>query len=224
MNPKFAPFAAAFAAALLLAGCAASAPKPEAAAQAAPEAGAETATAAAATAELSPEDRNSFFVNFARTGDLASVKKELAAGIDVNVHDSLGQTALLAAVSHSALPVVNELIAHHADVNAADTAGWTPLHYAAYFGAGNELIAALLKGGASIDARNDRGITPLYFATALAHAEQVKFLLEHGADRAIASNSGFTPLKVAQTKGYDGIAALFDPAAKPAAASSGGTN
>ena len=210
MNRQFAPFVAA----LLLAGCASQAPKPEAAPPAAAE----------ATPALTPQDRNAFFVHYARNGDLANVRKELAAGIDVNVHDNLGQTALIAAVSHGALDVVNELIARRADVNAADVAGWTSLHYAAYFGAGNELIAALLKGGANIDARNDRGITPLYFATALAHAEQVKFFVDHGADRAIASNSGFTPLKVAQTKGYDGISALLDPTAKPARATGGGAN
>ena len=192
-----------------LAACVGPAAKPEASTPAATP-----AADANPLAALSPEDRNAFFVNNARSGDLAALRRELDAGIDINVHDNLGQTALLAAVSHGAIDGVRLLLARHADPNATDSAGWTALHYATYFGVGTDLIDLLLQGGAAINARNDRGITALYFATAGAHAEQVRFLLAKGADREVASNAGYTPLRLAQTKGFDEIVALLDPAAK----------
>ena len=202
------------AALLALAACSAPATRSDTAAttHAKAAAGAETTAAT-----LDPQDRNAFFVHFARTGDVAAVERELAAGIDINVRDNLGQTALIAAVSHSLLPVVNVLLQHHADANAADNSGWAPLHYAAYFGAGSEVMDALVAGGADVNLRNDRGITPLYFATAAAHDVQVASLLAHGADREIASNAGFTPLRLANTKGFTAIAALLAPAASSSA-------
>lgn len=199
------------AAALLLTGCAGTAVKPDAA-PAAP-----AAATAADVPQLAPQDRAAFFVHYARSGDLAAVTRELNAGIGVNVHDNIGQTALIAAISQGSAEITALLLKRGANPDEADNAGWTPLHYATYFGSGVELIDLLLKAGAKIDAQNDRGITPLYFATATAHEIQVAYLIAHKADRNIASNNGITPLRLAQTKGFETIALLLDPAApKPA--------
>lgn len=192
--------------ALLLGACAGPASAPEAVA------------ATPATPVASPEDRIAFFVNDARNGHIDNVQKELDAGIQVNGKDSLDQTALLAAVSHNEFEEVKLLLAHGADPNLPDNAGWTPLHYAAWFGSGVSVLDLLREHGATVDARNDRGITPLYFASVAGHTVQVKYLLEQGADRSIASKSGYTPLRAAQTKGLDGIVALLDPDAAKAAA------
>jgi len=194
--------------ALTLGGCAQQGARPEPA-------------AAAPAAGLSPQDRVAFFVNHARQGKVDDLKQDLDAGIDVNGRDSLDQTALLAAVSHNELGEVQLLLGHGADPNLADNAGWTSLHYAAYFGSGTGIIAALLDHGAAIDRRNDRGITPLYFASATGHDAQVKLLLGRGADRSIASKAGYTALRVAQVKGFYTTAALIDPAAAKAAPTGG---
>ncbi len=196
------------AASLLLGACAQQAAKPEAAA-ALPGDG------------LSAEDRAAFFVNHARSGEIEAVKEGLAQGVPVDAVDSLGQTALLAAISHNSPDEVLLLLSHGADVNKADDARWTPLHYAAWFGSSTVILQALLEHGAKIDALNDRNITPLYFASVAGHESQVKLLLEHGADRGIASRTGYTPLRAAKVKGLDGVVALLDPQSvkdKPAAA------
>jgi uncharacterized protein len=194
-------------AAVLLSACAQQAPKPEAAAAAAPVAG------------LTTQDRIDFFVDHARQGRIDLVKQELDAGIAIDGIDSLGQTALIAAVSHNQLEEVQLLLQHSADPNVADGAGWAPLHYAAWSGSGTVIIAALLDNKADINRRNDRGITPLYFAAATGHDSQVKLLLQRGADRSIASKSGYTALRVAQVRGFYTTAALIDPSAQPPVAS-----
>lgn len=193
---------------LLLSACAQQAARPQ-------------APAATAADSLAPEDRVAFFVNDARDGRIDAVRQALDGGVAVNAKDSLEQTALLAAVSHNQLEEVKLLLARGADPNLADNAGWTPLHYAAWFGSGTVILTELLDHGARIDARNDRGITPLYFAAATGHDPQVRLLLARGADRSIASNSGYTPLRVAQVKGLDAIAALLDPQAARTASANG---
>jgi ankyrin repeat protein len=190
------------AAALLLAACAAQ--PPQSAVPAAP---------AAPSDGLSAEDRAAFFVNHARNGEIEDLKQGLAAGVPVNTVDSLGQTALLAAIAHNAPDEVFLLLDHGADVNRADDAGWSPLHYAAWFGSSTVILQALLDRGAGIDALNDRHITPLYFASVAGHESQVKLLLQRGADRGIASKTGYTPLRAARTRGLDGVVALLDPQA-----------
>jgi ankyrin repeat protein len=176
------------------------------------------AAASNAAPALTPQDRLAFFVNHARQGEYAEVDREIAAGIDVNGRDTLDQTALIAAVTHRSEDIVALLLAHHADPNLADNAGWTPLIYGAYFGVESSLLQRLVDSGADINARNDRGITALYLASATGHEAQVQFLLDHGADRTLASTAGYTPLRVAQLKGLGKIVALLDPA--PASAGS----
>ncbi len=177
-----------------------------------------TAADAAVSGELSQEDRIAFFVHSARTGDLDGVRQGLAEGIPVDGRDTLDQTALLAAVSRNSLDGVQLLLERGANPSLGDKAGWTPLHFATYFGVSTEIVTALLAKGADINARNDRGITALYFASATGHELQVKVLLEHGADRELASQSGYTPLKIARVRGLEAVVALLDPAAAKAPA------
>ena len=171
---------------------------------------------------LSDEDRVAFFVNHARHGELEPVRQEIEAGIDVNRRDHLDQTALIAAVTQRSAPIVALLLAHGADPNLGDNAGWTPLIYGAYFGVEPEILQALIDRGAQINARNDRGITALYLASATGHEAQVRFLLDRGADRSLASSSGYTPQRIAQLRGLGKIVTMLDAGAggaAPAAAS-----
>jgi len=197
---------AALASLVLLSACAGQGAKPAAA-----------PSAVAPSDGLSQEDRVTLFVHHARVGEIEAVKQGLEAGVPVNAFDSLDQDALIAAISYNSLDEVKLLLAHGADPNLPDNAGWTPLHFAAWFGSTSVVLKELIDHGANIDARNDRGITPLYFASVAGHDAQVKLLLEHGADRSIASKNGYTPLRAAKVKGYYNVVALLDPDAAKAA-------
>ena len=192
---------AALAAVLLLSACAGQDAKPDAAA----------AIVATSPASEPSKEQISLFVNHARLGEFAAVKQGLDQGLPVNAFDQLGQTALLAAISHDSLEEVQLLLAHGADPNLADGAGWTSLHYAAWFGSSPVVLKELLDHGSSIDARNGRDITALYFASVTGHQSQVKLLLDRGADRTLASKAGYTPLRAAKVKGYFAVVALLDP-------------
>jgi ankyrin repeat protein len=175
-----------------------------------------TAAAPTAISGLSEEDRVAFFVNHARNGECAEVAKSLAEGQPIDQIDSLGQTALIAAVSHNSLDCVKLLLDHQANANLPDGSGWTPLIYGAYFGANDELLTALINHGADVNGRNDRGVTALFLASASGHEDQVRFLLGHGADPRIESTAGYTPLRIAKLRGQRKIAALLDPVSSSA--------
>ena len=64
-------------------------------------------------------------------------------------------------------------------MDAADAAGWRPLHLAA---AANNLdaIKALVAQGADVRASNHEGATPLALAEQKGHREAAAFLKRHG--------------------------------------------
>ena len=200
--------------ALILAACAATPDKT------APSSPAPSDSSAASTAPATvPEDaRVAIFVNHARLGHCAEVTKGLDEGIAVDSIDTLNQTALIAAVTHNSAECVHLLLERGANPEIADNAGWTPLIYAAYFSTDTAVMEDLLAHRAAIDARNGRGVTALYLASAMGHDGQVKYLLQRGADKSIATQSGYTPLRIAQVKGFASVIALLDPQAQPPAA------
>ena len=67
------------------------------------------------------------------------------------------------------------LIERGADVNAAQTAGYRPLHQAAVTGR-DDLVRLLLDAGADRTARCDRGKTPAEYARERGHAALAEML------------------------------------------------
>jgi uncharacterized protein len=117
----------------------------------------------------------------ARAGDVEAVKKQLAAGANVNTPEADGTSALLWATYQSSPDLVQLLIKAGADVNAANSFGVTPLLQSARYGDA-ATMNLLLKAGADIKKAEREGETPLMAAARAGGVAAVKLLIEHGAD------------------------------------------
>jgi len=120
---------------------------------------------------------------------------------------------LLDAVRKGDSNAVRELLRNHADINAPQPDGATPLHLAIDR---NEAAIAdlLIHAGANVNARNEYGASPLYAACAAGNIAIIKMLLETKADPNAPLVSGETPLMGAVDKGnIDAVRLLLDHAA-----------
>ena len=88
---------------------------------------------------------------------------------------------------------VRALLASGNSPNDIDDGGRTGLHVAAANG-NIQIIAILIKGGATIGQRDGLGETALHYAAEHDHAEIVKLLLDVGAAIDAQDKNGMTPL------------------------------
>lgn len=106
--------------------------------------------------------------------------------------EDLGDTEieLFRAVRNGNLTIIIRRLKQGADINAVDNAGWTPLHWAAYFGR-TWTAKYLIKNGAKINEQSKKqlsreypkGQTPLDVAKAAGKEDIIKILTEAGAKR-----------------------------------------
>jgi ankyrin repeat protein len=88
--------------------------------------------------------------------------------------------------------------------------GFTPLHFACYFGSG-DTVALLLQKGAEVSAvsRNPMHLMPLHSAASARNAKAAEALLEHGADANAKQEKGWTPLHAAAQNGDQATADIL---------------
>jgi len=115
-------------------------------------------------------------INASYKGDERMVREILAAGVDKNVRDAIGETALHVAMFQPNIAVVKLLLDYGFDPNAVTIRnGYTPLHNAV---AANNMAGALLliQYGASKKIRCLEGYTPLDMAIKRDKGAIVKIL------------------------------------------------
>lgn len=133
----------------------------------------------------------------AESGDLASVKKFLANGANINyVYRGYCGSALLVAAEKGHLGIVKYLIDNGARVNISDETsdGILPIHLASKYGH-KEVVDLLLSKGADVNATDLKGRVPLHYAAhSDENAEAVRFLIAKGGNINAKDKSGNTPL------------------------------
>ena len=113
---------------------------------------------------------------------------------------------------------LRELLEHNRDfANMPDEGGYTPLHYAAYFGH-DDAVRYLIAIGADVAAismdplRNQ----PLHAAANSGHTEIARILLDAGADVNAEQSGQWTALHGAAQQGFpDVVSLLLERGARP---------
>ena len=140
----------------------------------------------------------------------------LRSGALVDAKNDNGDTPLHLAVEYARPGIAEFLLSQGAAADAKNDAGDTPLHLAAKWQLSTyrQLTASeekasrvaweaykveklLLSSGASVDARNDNGETPLHYAAEYDTFFTAKALLRQGAAVNVRDRFGYTPLHVA---------------------------
>jgi truncated hemoglobin YjbI len=145
-------------------------------------------------------------------GDVTIVELLLRLGADPNVTDSGGHTSLYCVGNEcrvkAGAKVVRSLVQAGANVDAQDgVKHCTALHMAARRGK-VEVAEALLDCGASIEARDSLGDTPLRRSVNCDQAEMARLLISRGADVHSKGSRGITPLLAARTSTMKTVLAI----------------
>ncbi|MFX1678432.1 ankyrin repeat domain-containing protein [Mitsuaria sp. CC2] len=136
----------------------------------------------------------------ARNDHASTVMKLLLAGVDPNVRDAQGNTALHVAIREESGKAFDTLLkSPGTDVSAINQAGETPLMLAALKGQ-LDWVKELVKRGAFV---NEPGWSALHYAAAGPSEQVVRWLVVEGADIDARSANGTTPLMMAA--GYGGL-------------------
>lgn len=175
-----------------------------------------------ADARAVSSDGDTALLMAAKAADVETMKLLIARGADVNLaHKVLGLTPLGNAVSANNLDAVRLLLASGADVRRPGMNDsvrvrhgrlalqniW-PLLLAAPYGS-PEMVETLLKAGADVNARDERGMSALMLAVA-SETQDVKVvdrLIAAGSDVNVASGAGETALDWANKFGSGAVLA-----------------
>jgi ankyrin repeat protein len=142
------------------------------------------------------------------TGSLEKVKLLVEHGADVNARSKLGKTALLVVASRDgAGPVVSYLLSHGARTDVKDDltgfaalpvgGGGTSALIQAAKARDGEALAALLKRGIDVNAKEKNGSTALLNAIANQNHRNINMLISEGTDVNASSVAGFSALIMA---------------------------
>ncbi len=108
-------------------------------------------------------------------GDLTIVQGLIDAGVNVNVHDKHGMTALHLALTPDKEEVLKALLKAGANSNIRSALGRTPLMEAALHGY-LKTVVILVQAKALVDLQDNRGFTALMLAEMAGHKDIAAYL------------------------------------------------
>ena len=149
------------------------------------------------------------FFTAAERGDVNKITSLLEAGIDPNLQDEMGRTALYLASEEGHLEIVKLLLRKGAGVNIIGPGGFRALDEASLSGH-LEVVKLLIENGAKETRKAEHIYTPLYFPTLYMSTERrgtsglevVRYLLNRGENPNATSEEGRTALHEASFNGH----------------------
>jgi hypothetical protein len=156
---------------------------------------------------LTPVERQA--LDAAERGDAAALLKALKdQGLNPNVRDERGRTALSLMARQGDLAACRELVRRGARLDARGAEGFTPLA-AASLGGHLLVVRELLDAGARSDEPSGNGQLPIHLAAAYGHADVMAMLMARGADPLAFNTEGRHALSEAARMGHIPLLALL---------------
>uniref|UniRef100_A0A6M2EZ84 S-acyltransferase n=1 Tax=Populus davidiana TaxID=266767 RepID=A0A6M2EZ84_9ROSI len=147
-------------------------------------------------------------------GSIAVADVLLQNGGRVETADANGYRAVHVAAQYGQTGFLNHIGAkYHADFDAVDNEGRSPLHWAAYKGYADTIRLLLFRD--AYQGRQDReGCTPLHWAALRGNIEACTILVHAGTKQelAVKDKAGFIPAQIASDKGHRHIALFLSNA------------
>ncbi|GLT96949.1 hypothetical protein SLE2022_145390 [Rubroshorea leprosula] len=140
-------------------------------------------------------------------GSIAVADVLLQNGARVEATDINGYRAVHVAAQYGQTAFINYLVVkYHADYEATDNDGRSPLHWAAYKGY-SDTVRLLLFRDASQGRQDSNGCTPLHWAVIGGNAEACTVLVHAGTKQELMmkDKAGFTPVQLASDRGHQRI-------------------
>lgn len=141
-------------------------------------------------------------------GSIAVADVLLQNGGRVEATDVNGYRAVHVAAQYGQTAFLNHIIVkYHADFDAPDNDGRSPLHWAAYKGFA-DTVRLLLFRDACQGKQDKEGCTPLHWAALRGNVEACTVLVHAGTKQElmVKDNAGFNPVQLASDKGHRHVA------------------
>ena len=131
--------------------------------------------------------------------------------IDINLKNSVGESAVILAIEYGNNVILEELLKHNVNLNVKHPVfGKYPIHSAVYFQNREAIEMLLEKDPDSVNFKNDvDGWMPLEDAVLKGDADIVKLLLDKGADPRLRDYSGKRAIDLAVNYGKGEIVKLL---------------
>lgn len=159
-----------------------------------------------------------------QAGETGKMAELIAAGADPNARGKGGITLLEWDISREAHVAYRELLKLGADPNAVGWENSTAMHLAAqYFN--DSYLKVLVAAGGNVNVRDQRmGRSPIFSALMSRRADNIAFLIEHGADLDLADRNGVRPLQLAaRINDFDHVLMFLELGADPLVTDDTGT-